>query len=109
MGWLHICCKLVETAMAERKAQFRDTVRYLLTVHHHQQRHHHGQQGGRLQTAEPDAAASAAGAPPLLPPPESPDRAFGHLMDRLGVDAAIYLPFQMKIRQDHGLGTGEPI
>ncbi len=70
----------MELVTAERQVQFRDTVRHLAV---------------RLQQESEGLLAE-------------PDRVFGELMDRIGVDAAIYQPFQMKIRQDHGLPGNGP-
>jgi len=63
----------VELATAERVGQFRDLVRHLARS-----------QDGAKATSEPDYA-------------------FGDLMDRMGIDAATYQPFQTKIRRDHRL------
>ncbi len=77
-GWLQICCKLVELAMAERQGEFLPFVK-----------HQYKEVESSVISLRGDVMA--------------PDRAFGNLMEQIGVDASAYEPLQAKIRQNYDL------
>ncbi|OAA57435.1 hypothetical protein SPI_07094 [Niveomyces insectorum RCEF 264] len=106
LGWLQICGQLTALGMKGHQAQFRDVVRYLLAqqpAYEELQR-----SAGDLALGSRESHGSERVERPGWP--GRSDRAarpsrhvlFGDFMDRIGVDAIAYEPFQAKILQEYG-------
>lgn len=100
LGWLQICGKLVELGVKGRQTQFRDVVRYLLSKQHtYEDLRMLDYRASSFSSWSFDVRPCGRIANLVRPPR---DALFGELMDRIGVEAAAYIPFQAKMRQEYG-------